>query len=200
MLVLDCENGQRHTRRRIRPLVTQARRSAARSDEKNLWIECRPAGMDLALDRDVSWLLRQVAAVSPDIVMLGPLYRLAPRALNSDDEAAPIIAVLNMIRARDCCVLLEAHSGHATGHGGRRDPRPRGSSAFLGWPEFGYGLRWSEENAKDGGRSIVSRGEVTGTSGVAGAPRRRRCLAVVGSRCKSWRLRPYQGYRLRDAA
>jgi hypothetical protein len=145
VLMIDCENGERHTRRKIRPLVAQARLLGRPVDEKNFWIECKPGGMDLALDRDVSWLLRQVAAVSPDIVMLGPLYRLAPRALNSDDEAAPIIAVLNMIRARDCCVLLEAHSGHSTGPGGRRDPRPRGSSAFLGWPEFGYGLRWSED-------------------------------------------------------
>jgi replicative DNA helicase len=145
VLMIDCENTERHTRRKIRPLHAQARLLGRPVDEKNLWIECRPAGMDLALDQDVSWLLRQVAAVCPDIVMIGPLYRLAPRALQTDDEAAPVIAALNLIRARDCCVLLEAHAGHATGVGGRRDLRPRGSSAFLGWPEFGYGLRFSDD-------------------------------------------------------
>ena len=76
--------------------------------------------------------------------MIGPLYRLAPRALNDDSDAAPVIATLNLIRARGACVLLEAHAGHALGHGGRRDLRPRGSSAFLGWPEFGYGIRSSD--------------------------------------------------------
>jgi replicative DNA helicase len=144
VLFIDCENTPRHTRRKMRPLVTQARLQGHPVDESNLWIECRPQGMDLAQDKDVSWLLRQVAAVVPDITFLGPLYRLAPRALQTDDEAAPVIATLNMIRARGSAVVLEAHAGHATGPGGKRDPRPRGSSAFLGWPEFGYGLRWAD--------------------------------------------------------
>jgi replicative DNA helicase len=145
VLFIDCENTARHTRRKIRPLVTQARLQGCEVDEANLWVECRPQGMDLALDKDVSWLLRQAAAVMPDITFLGPLYRLAPRALQTDDEAAPVIAALNLIRARGSAVVLEAHAGHAQGPGGRRDLRPRGSSAFLGWPEFGYGLRWSDD-------------------------------------------------------
>lgn len=149
VLLIDCENSERHTRRKIRPLVAQARLQGHEVNEANLWIECRPAGIDLALDKDVSWLLRQVAAVSPDVVFLGPLYRLAPRALNDDSDAAPVIATLNMVRARGCAVVLEAHSGHAVGVGGLRDPRPRGSSAFLGWPEFGYGLRWADGSTKD---------------------------------------------------
>ena len=112
-------------------------------------MEIRPEGMDLALERDVSRLLRLVAVIEPDMVILGPLYRLAPRALNNDDDAAPVLAALNMIRARGACVVLEAHAGHALGHGGIRDLRPRGSSAFLGWPEFGYGIRVaSHEDAK----------------------------------------------------
>ena len=144
VLVLDCENTERHTRRKIRPLVAQARLQGHPVREGNLWIECKPEGMDLALDRDVSWLMRQVQAIRPDITFLGPLYRLAPRALNDDSDAAPVISVLNMIRARGSAVVLEAHAGHGLGPGGRRDLRPRGSSAFLGWPEFGYGLRWSD--------------------------------------------------------
>ena len=148
VLVLDCENTSRHTRRKIRPLIAQAKLQGHPVSEANLWIECRPQGIDLALDKDLSWLMRQVAAVTPDVTFLGPLYRLAPRALNDDSDAAPVIAALNMIRARGSAVVLEAHSGHAIGPGGRRDPRPRGSSAFLGWPEFGYGLRWAEKSTK----------------------------------------------------
>lgn len=149
VLLLDCENTSRHTRRKIRPLITQARLQGHEVNEHNLWIECRPQGIDLALDRDVSWLMRQVAALQPDITFLGPLYRLAPRALNDDSDAAPVLATLNMIRARGSAVVLEAHSGHQVGAGGMRDLRPRGSSAFLGWPEFGYGLRWADECTKE---------------------------------------------------
>jgi hypothetical protein len=154
VMLIDCENGARHMRRKLRPLHAQARLLGHAVDEKNLWIECRPARMDLALDKDVSWLLRQVSAVRPDIVMIGPLYRLAPRALQTDDEAAPVLAALDMIRARDACVLLEAHAGHAAGPGGRRDLRPRGSSAFLGWPEFGYGLRWADDDHAKAERTV----------------------------------------------
>jgi DnaB-like helicase N terminal domain/AAA domain len=149
VLVIDCENGPAHVRRKLRPLVIQAESIGRPVDEANLWIEVRPEGLDLAADKDVSWLLRRVAAIVPDVVTIGPLYRLAPRALNDDSDAAPVIATLNMIRARGACVLLEAHSGHAIGAGGRRDLRPRGSSVFLGWPEFGYGIRSSDlEEAK----------------------------------------------------
>lgn len=144
VLIIDCENGPAHTRRKLRPLLIQAQAEGYPVKDTNMWLEIRPEGLDLARDKDVSWLLRRVAAIGPDVVLLGPLYRLAPRALNDDSDAAPIIATLNMIRGRGACVLLEAHSGHAIGAGGRRDPRPRGSSAFLGWPEFGYGIRPSE--------------------------------------------------------
>jgi hypothetical protein len=144
VMVIDCQDSERQIRRKIRPLLAQARLQHHEVREADLWIEARPC-MDLALDRDVSWLLRQVTSVGPDIVMIGPLCNLAPRALNSDDDAAPVIAALNMIRARGAALILEAHAGHALGPGGRRDMRPRGSSAFLGWPEFGYGLRWTED-------------------------------------------------------
>lgn len=144
VLIVDCENGAAHTRRKIRPLVVQAACEGFPVREANLWVEVRPEGLDLASDKDASWLLRRIAAIRPDAVMIGPLYRLAPRALNDDSDAAPVIAALNMIRARGACVLLEAHAGHSLGMGGRRDLRPRGSSAFLGWPEFGYGIRSSD--------------------------------------------------------
>ena len=151
-----------------------------------MWVEIRPEGLDLARDKDVSRLLRLVAAISPDVVLLGPLYRLAPRALNDDSDAAPIIATLNMIRTRGACVLLEAHAGHALGAGGRRDLRPRGSSAFLGWPEFGYGIRLrpivrgGEEAAAS---SIWCPGVVTGTS-VSGRSGLRRAARGRGRRIR----------------
>jgi replicative DNA helicase len=144
VLVIDCQDSEKQVRRKMRPMLAQARLQHHEVSETNLWLEAR-GRIDLALDRDVSWLLRQVTAIRPDIVMLGPLCNLAPRALNSDDDAAPVVAVLDMIRARGAALILEAHAGHALGPGGRRDMRPRGSSAFLGWPEFGYGLRWSED-------------------------------------------------------
>lgn len=144
VMVIDCQDSDTQVRRKLRPLLAQARLQRHEVSETNLWLEAR-GRIDLALDRDVSWLLRQVGAIRPDVVMLGPLCNLAPRALNSDDDAAPVVAVLDMIRERGAALILEAHAGHALGVGGRRDLRPRGSSTFLGWPEFGYGLRWTDD-------------------------------------------------------
>jgi hypothetical protein len=147
-LLLDFENAERHTRRKLWPLIQLAAREGRPVDPDRLWVECRPQGIDLATDRGVSWLLQQVTAIKPDIVFLGPLYKLAPRALNDDSDAAPVLAALDMVRARGACVVLEAHAGHALGPGGRRDMRVRGSAAFMGWPEFAYGLRWSDDASK----------------------------------------------------
>lgn len=144
VMLVDNENSERQMRRKLRPLIAQARLQHHPVATTNLWLEGR-GPMDLANDKDVSWLLRQVATVNPDVVIIGPLAKLAPRALNSDDDVAPIIAALDMVRARGAALILEAHAGHALGVGGRRDWRPRGSSAWLGWPEFGYGLRWTED-------------------------------------------------------
>lgn len=154
VLVLDFENTDRHARRKIRPLVNQARLQGHPVDEANLWIQCRPEGIDVMNDRDLSWLLRQCATVMPDITFIGPLKCMAPRALHTDDEAAQVLAALNMIRARGSAIVLEAHAGHAQGPGGRRDMRPRGSSAFLAWPEFGYGLRWSDDETAQVERTV----------------------------------------------
>ena len=153
VMLLDMENSVRHTRRKLRPLVNQARLQKHPVQEQNLWLQCRPEGIDLARDRDQSWLLQQVATVNPSIVLLGPLYKCAPRALQTDDEAAPILAALDMVRARGCAIVMECHAGHALLTGGMRDMRPRGSAALLGWPEFGYGLRWAAEARK--GERIV---------------------------------------------
>lgn len=154
VLMIDCENSHTQTRRKLRPMAERARRLGRPINPANLWLDIHPEGLDLALDRDVSWLLRRAAVIQPDVVMLGPLYRMVPRALNTDDDVAPILATFNLIRARGACVLVEAHAGHAKADGGRRDLRPRGSSALLGWPEFGYGIRFSDDTEAKRGRLV----------------------------------------------
>jgi hypothetical protein len=141
--LLDCENGPAQIRRKLRPLIHQVRSMGFPVAEADLWVESRVNGLDLARDKDVSWLLHQVGAIRPDIVLLGPLYKMAPRALNDDTDAAPVLAALDLIRGRGACVLVEAHHGHGT------EMRPRGSSALQGWPEFGLGLRAPKPKQKD---------------------------------------------------
>lgn len=154
VLLVDAENSDTQTRRKIRPIVTQARLQGHPVAEDKLWVEPGVGAMDLSKDRTMSWLLQRVALIRPDVLVIGPLYQLAPRALQTDDETAPILAALNLIRDRGVCLLMEAHAGHAHGVGGKRDLRPRGSASLMGWPEFGYGVRHSEAPAVNGGRRV----------------------------------------------
>lgn len=139
VLIVDCENSTRQVRRKVRPVVEFARRYGnGNADQVNLLCSHR---IDITSDRDLARIHRELDACQPDLVVIGPLYRLVPRALQTDDEAAPLLAALDTIRDRDIALLIEAHAGHSIGKHGQRDLRPRGSSALLGWPEFGYGMR-----------------------------------------------------------
>lgn len=138
-LVIDCENTWAQVRRKVRPMVDFVRRHGDDPADR-MMVDCQNR-MDITRDRDLARIHQLLDAWQPDLVAIGPLYRLVPRALQTDDDTAPVLAALDTIRDRGAAVLIEAHAGHAIGKGGVRDLRPRGSSSLLGWPEFGYGMR-----------------------------------------------------------
>lgn len=138
-MIFDCENSASQIRRRTRDIAGFATRYG--TDPKGRVMVVPSPRVDITRDRDLAAIHRELDAMQPDLLVIGPLYRLLPRAIQTDDDAAPVLAALDTIRDRGIALLIEAHSGHAIGKGGHRDMRPRGSSALLGWPEFGYGLR-----------------------------------------------------------
>jgi len=137
--VIDCENTWSQVRRKLRPQVAWASRFGEDPSDR-MMVDCT-SRMDITRDKDLARIHQLLDAQQPDLVVIGPLYRLVPRALQTDDDTAPVLAALDTIRDRGCALLMEAHAGHALGKGGIRDLRPRGSSSLLGWPEFGYGMR-----------------------------------------------------------
>lgn len=138
-LVIDCENSESQFRRRARPAAEFVTQHGM--DPRNAMMVDNCGRMDIRRDRDLARIHQLVDAWQPAIVVIGPIYKLVPVALQTDDEAAPVLAALDTLRERGAALLIEAHAGHAIGKGGVRDLRPRGSSALLGWPEFGYGMR-----------------------------------------------------------
>lgn len=140
VLIVDCENSDQQVKRRSRGIAAYAQHYGRPDVTDRVFIHTSTR-IDITRDRDLASLHREVDLWTPDLVVIGPLYRLLPRAIQTDDDAAPVLAALDTIRDRGCALLLEAHAGHAVGKGGVRDLRPRGSSALLGWPEFGYGMR-----------------------------------------------------------
>lgn len=137
VLIIDRENTKNQWRRKARPLWNLALQHGTRSPE-NIQMSCIPAPMDITRDSDLGKIHKLLDEHPADLLCLGPLYRLVPRAIQTDDEAAPVIAALDSLRERGCVIITEAHAGHGTEKG---DLHPRGSAALSGWPEFGFGLR-----------------------------------------------------------
>ena len=138
-LIVDCENTRSQVRRKLRPAVEWASQKGSDPTERMV-VDCVNR-MDITRDKDLAKIHQLLDAYQPDLVVIGPLYRLVPRALQTDDDTAPVLAALDTIRDRGAALLMEAHAGHAQGAQGVRNLRPRGSSSLLGWPEFGYGMK-----------------------------------------------------------
>ncbi|MGW6912508.1 AAA family ATPase [Kitasatospora sp. NPDC054939] len=145
VLILDCENSHRQSRRHYRTLVQVAEQLGAPVKRGQLHIDLRPQGVDLTRADGRAWLMRRVEAVMPDLLIVGPIYRLHNGDPNSEELARKITVVLDEARATAGCALsMEAHSPQG-GPMGPRTLRPVGSSLWLRWPEFGLGLRPVED-------------------------------------------------------
>jgi replicative DNA helicase len=159
VLLLDCENGESMTRRKLAPLTGIAAQFSRPVPRSRFFIECQPAGVDLTRARDRAWLLRRVEKTMPQMLVIGPIYRLHAGNPNDEELARKVSAVIDEARAiSGCCVVMEAHAPHNNGFSQHRNMRPAGSSLWMRWPEFGYGLRPVEDEAtavKDWGRLLV---------------------------------------------
>lgn len=140
VLFIDCENSERQSRRKFRPLAAVSIKHSSRVPDGGLRLIHRPEGIDLTRDDDAAWLMERVTAHKPDVLFIGPFYRLHNANINEEVPARKTIAVLDLARTTaDCALIIEAHAGHGE-HGKNRSVRPAGSSLLLRWPEFGYGL------------------------------------------------------------
>ncbi|TGB11572.1 DnaB-like helicase N-terminal domain-containing protein [Streptomyces sp. MZ04] len=153
VMVIDCENGEASSRRKYKPLLAAAESLDLPVRRGQFHIRCRPEGLDLTRPQDRSWTMRRVEEFKPDLLVIGPIYRLHTGDPNSEEHARKVSVVLDEARATArCAVFMEAHSPHHNGFGQHRALRPVGSSLWMRWPEFGFGLRpvEDEKSAEDG--------------------------------------------------
>lgn len=144
-LLVDLENGTRHLRRALKPLLEQAWRDGRPVPEDGLFVESRPAGIDLTRPDDEAWLLDLCEQARPALLVVGPLYRMHATDMSKEEPARHLTRVLDAIRSRhNCALVVETHAPHG-GAVGPRSLRPVGSSLFLRWPEFGYGITAAKE-------------------------------------------------------
>jgi len=150
VLVIDCENSTRQNRRHYGRLAAVSVKKGRRVPAGGLRLIHRPEGIDLTRGPDAEWLLERVHAHKPDVLYIGPFYRLHNSDINDESAARKTVSVLDAARTagNGCVLLMEAHAGHGQ-NGAERALRPVGSSLLLRWPEFGFGLRRAKECGKD---------------------------------------------------
>jgi replicative DNA helicase len=99
-------------------------------------------GKDLASAEGSAWLVERVHAYRPDLVVMGPLTNLADRDLRDDE---PVRRIRNAVdAARTICnsaFIMEHHAPLKGSMDRERPLRPYGSSLFLKWPDYGYGIK-----------------------------------------------------------
>lgn len=140
VLVVDAENTERQWRRAVRFMSQKAADMGVIDPRQTIHVAAGRR-IDITRGSHLSDIHRMIDEHKPDMLMIGPLYKLVPKAINNDDDAAPLIVALDSLRERGLTLIMEAHAGKASNLEGERDLRPRGSAALLGWPEFGFGLR-----------------------------------------------------------
>lgn len=162
VLVLDCENSKWQVKRRYESTVGRINRAREEHGltpvdwSKHLRFVLRPEGVDLADGREFSRVESAIAATAPDLVLAGPLYRMHKANINEEQAARELVDALDRLRVKYRFTLIcEAHVGHVGETSGGRKLRPTGSSLFLRWPEFGYGLRAFGQSASEEHPSTV---------------------------------------------
>ncbi len=147
VLVIDAENSERQTARRYRHIRDIIEKQCAKVGSavpdwgEKVRFVIRPEGIALNESRVIRSIERAIAATQPQFVAMGPLYRLHRLDTRDEQAAKELTDAIDRLRVKyQFAVVAEAHVAHGQA-GAQRALRPTGSSLFLRWPEFGYGLR-----------------------------------------------------------
>lgn len=143
-LVVDAENTERQWRREVRGIRHVAAKHGHADPADVLKLAC-VGWLDITRDEHLGLVHRLIDEHDPEVLFIGPLYRLTSGSLNDETDAAKVLHALDTFRARDVALIIEAHS--PKGGFGEREWSPRGSGAIMGWPEFGFGLAPDDNNA-----------------------------------------------------
>ena len=137
VLMLDVENDRLQVRNNMRKVYPHLRELSGR-DPMIEWVDKRD--IDLSNPVEQQQIIKLAKEKQPDLMYMGSLYRLAPEGEKVDAAFNSVSRTVDRIRAETgASVLLEAHAGHGL-QNDRNGMRPYGSSMWMRWPEFGFGM------------------------------------------------------------
>lgn len=100
------------------------------------------SNIDLASAEGGMWLTERIHAYQPDLVVMGPLTNMAGKDLRDDEPVRRIRNAVNSARAVcNSAFIMEHHAPHKGPMDKERQVRPYGSSLFLKWPDYGFGMK-----------------------------------------------------------
>jgi len=141
-LIVDCENPQDSIVDVCHPIRQEAmRRVGDDYDADRAWLWWQPQGINLRNRSDRIRLETVIQNVNPDLVAIGPVYKVYQVAAHENDELAAreVMSTLDDLRTRyGFGLMLEHHAPKGTG--GKRDMMPYGTSLWLRWPELGISM------------------------------------------------------------
>lgn len=145
VLYVDLENPERIMVRKLGD-IHKAMTDRGKTIGTRMWVQRIPQGINLSETRDRVGLHNLCQAVNPDLLVIGPAYKMHDGAGDSEEpKARAVTKALDGLREEfGFALILEHHSPHGSGDG-QRTVRPFGSSLWLRWPEFGFGLAKSDE-------------------------------------------------------
>ncbi len=147
-LLVDLENPLSMVRRDLRVQVN--RLIAMGADDTQIRENCAvwnwPSGLDIRMNGGRHLLTRAIEQTRPDLVCIGPLYKMAEAKSSEsyEEQAQHVAASLDSLRQKyDLAFWIEHHMPKP--QEGRRT-NPFGASLWMRWPEFGLRM----EQPKDG--------------------------------------------------
>lgn len=140
VLFIDVENNEFQAKANLDKIVPALREVAGDVHDVE-WRSLKRRVVDLLASRDRADIIRRVVHYAPDILYMGTAYKLTDVSDETHRSVRAIQSVVDRIRQEvNCSVIVEHHAGH--GHmNDRNNMRPEGSSYWLRWPDFGYGMQ-----------------------------------------------------------
>jgi len=139
-LMIDLENPERIIRRTSMRIYDSIK-AYKMHEGMDAHLLMKPDGVNLLTPQDRAIVEEHVAAIEPDILFFGPLYKsfIDPGGRTAESVSIEIARFLDYIRhTYNCALWIEHHA--PLGSGGQRDLRPFGSAVWSRWSEFGIAL------------------------------------------------------------
>lgn len=139
VLFLDVENNEFQAKANLDKIVPTLAHMAPNVDPEWRWMKRRV--VNLLATKDKADVIRRIVHYSPDILYMGTAYKLTDITDETHKSVRAIQSVVDRIREEiGCSVIVEHHAGHGMNND-RNGMRPEGSSYWLRWPDFGYGMQ-----------------------------------------------------------